>query len=187
MVHLGAQLGRVFERMQAKEMLYKAYDELEMRVRKRTEDLAKANTDLQAEINERKRSELALSHLAAIVESSGDAITGATLEGTILSWNSGAERIYGYPVGEVKGRSLSILVPPEMSHEELQILEKIAEAEKIEVSDQEIDGEIEALARQTRQTAEAIRARLTREGALDRIRGRLRNEKALDFLYRRSA
>ena len=67
------------------------------------------------------------------------------------------------------------------------ILEKIAEAEKIEVSDQEIDGEIEALARQTRQTAEAIRARLTREGALDRIRGRLRNEKALDFLYRRSA
>src|SRR5205814_9510007 len=78
MVHLGAQLGRVFERMQAKEMLYKAYDELEMRVRKRTEDLATANTDLQAEINERKRSELALSHLAAIVESSGDAITGAT-------------------------------------------------------------------------------------------------------------
>ena len=67
------------------------------------------------------------------------------------------------------------------------ILEKIAEAEKIEVSDQEIDGEIEALAQQTRQTAEAIRARLTREGALDRIRGRLRNEKALDFLYRRSA
>src|SRR5207237_8809254 len=67
------------------------------------------------------------------------------------------------------------------------ILEKIAEAEKIEVSDQEIDGEIEALARQTRQTAEAIRARLTREGALDRIRGRLRNEKALDFLYRGSA
>jgi trigger factor len=67
------------------------------------------------------------------------------------------------------------------------ILEKIAEAEKIEVSDEEINSEIEALARQTRQTSEAIRARLTREGALDRIRGRLRNDKALDFLYRRSA
>lgn len=67
------------------------------------------------------------------------------------------------------------------------ILDKIAEAEKIEVGDQEIEREIEALARQTQQTSEAIRARLTRDGALDRIRNRIRNEKVLDFLYRRSA
>jgi trigger factor len=67
------------------------------------------------------------------------------------------------------------------------ILDKIAETEKIEVGDQEIETEIEALARQTQQTSEAIRARLTREGALDRIRNRIRNEKVLDFLYRRSA
>lgn len=67
------------------------------------------------------------------------------------------------------------------------ILEKIAEAEKIEVADEEIEKEIEALARQTKQTSEAIRARLTREGALDRIRNRIRHEKVLDFLYRRSA
>lgn len=67
------------------------------------------------------------------------------------------------------------------------ILEKIAEAEKIEVGDEEIEKEIEALARQTKQTSEAIRARLTREGALDRIRNRIRHEKVLDFLYRRSA
>jgi trigger factor len=67
------------------------------------------------------------------------------------------------------------------------ILEKIAQEEHIEVSDAEIDHEVEALARQTQQTAEAVRARLTRDGALDRIRNRIRSEKTLDFLYRRSA
>jgi trigger factor len=67
------------------------------------------------------------------------------------------------------------------------ILDKIAETEKIEVSDDEINKEVEALAQQTQQTPEAIRARLTRDGALDRIRNRIRNDKALDFLYRRSA
>ena len=67
------------------------------------------------------------------------------------------------------------------------LLEKIADLETIEVGDEEIQREIEALARQTNQTAESIRARLTRDGALDRIRNRIRNEKALDFLYRQSA
>jgi trigger factor len=67
------------------------------------------------------------------------------------------------------------------------LLEKISDEEKIEVGDDEIDGEINALAKQTNQTAESIRARLTRDGALDRIRNRIRNEKALDFLYRQSA
>ncbi|HZQ18668.1 MAG TPA: trigger factor [Terriglobales bacterium] len=67
------------------------------------------------------------------------------------------------------------------------LLEKIADEEKIEVGDEEINREIEALAKQTNQTADAIRARLTRDGALDRIRNRIRNEKALDFLYRQSA
>jgi trigger factor len=67
------------------------------------------------------------------------------------------------------------------------LLDKIAEEEKIEVSDEEINMEIEALARQSKQTPEAIRARLTRDGALDRIRNRIRSEKTLDFLYRQSA
>ena len=67
------------------------------------------------------------------------------------------------------------------------ILDKIADQEKIEVSDQELNQEIEQLARQMQQTAEAVRARLTRDGALDRIRNRIRNEKTLDSLYRRSA
>ena len=67
------------------------------------------------------------------------------------------------------------------------LLEKIAEEEHIEVSDAEIDREIEALATQSKQTPEAIRARLTRDGALDRIRHRIRSEKTLDFLYHQSA
>ncbi len=67
------------------------------------------------------------------------------------------------------------------------LLEKVADEEKIEVGDDEINREIETLATQTNQTPDAIRARLTRDGALDRIRNRIRNEKALDFLYRQSA
>jgi trigger factor len=67
------------------------------------------------------------------------------------------------------------------------LLEKIAEEEKIQVEDQEIEREVEALASQSKQTPEAIRARLTEDGVLDRIRIRLRSEKTLDFLYRQSA
>jgi len=67
------------------------------------------------------------------------------------------------------------------------LLDRIADQEKIEVSDEEIGQEIESLAKQTKQTPEAIRARLTRDGALDRIRNRIRNEKTLEHLFSRSA
>ena len=67
------------------------------------------------------------------------------------------------------------------------LLEKVAEQEKIEVGDEEIDREVVALAEQSKQSPEAIRARLTKDGALDRIRNRIRAEKTLDFLYRQSA
>jgi len=67
------------------------------------------------------------------------------------------------------------------------LLDKIADDENIEVGDEEVNKEIEALAEQSKQTSEAIRARLTRDGALDRIRSRIRSEKTLEFLYRQSA
>lgn len=67
------------------------------------------------------------------------------------------------------------------------LLDRVADLETIEVGDEEIDREIEALATQTKQTSEAVRARLTRDGALDRIRNRIRNEKTLNFLYHQSA
>jgi trigger factor len=67
------------------------------------------------------------------------------------------------------------------------LLERVADKEHINVSDEELDREVESLAKQTKQTAEAVRARLTRDGGLDRIRTRLRNEKTLEFLYHQSA
>jgi trigger factor len=67
------------------------------------------------------------------------------------------------------------------------LLERVAEEENIQVSDEEFDRELEALARQSKQTSEAVRARLTQDGGLDRIRTRIRSEKILDFLYHQSA
>jgi trigger factor len=67
------------------------------------------------------------------------------------------------------------------------LLERIADLEQIEVSDEEVNREIDALAKQSKQTSEAVRARLTEDGGLDRIRMRIRSEKTLDFLYHQSA
>jgi trigger factor len=67
------------------------------------------------------------------------------------------------------------------------LLERIADLEKIEVGDEEVNREIDALAKQSKQTSEAVRARLTEDGGLDRIRMRIRSEKTLDFLYHQSA
>ena len=67
------------------------------------------------------------------------------------------------------------------------ILDKIAQTEKIEVTEDDVNKEVEQLAVQMKQPVEAVRQRLTREGTLDRIRDRIRNEKTLDYLYQRSA
>jgi trigger factor len=67
------------------------------------------------------------------------------------------------------------------------LLERIADLEKIEVGEDEVNRELDALARQSQQTPEAVRARLTQDGGLDRIRNRIRSEKTLDFLYHQSA
>jgi PAS domain S-box-containing protein len=70
--------------------------------------------------------------LAAIVESSGDAIIGLSLDGEILSWNSGAESLYGYTLAEVRGRHISIIIPPDRSEESVQNLQKRRRGEPIQ-------------------------------------------------------
>ena len=70
--------------------------------------------------------------LAAIVDSSRDAIIGKSLDGIIACWNKGAEEIYGYTKSEIIGKSISVLVPPEMPDESTNILRKIKLGETIE-------------------------------------------------------
>jgi trigger factor len=67
------------------------------------------------------------------------------------------------------------------------LLDRIAELEKIDVSEDELSRELEALAHQSKQTPESVRSRLTQDGGLDRIRSRIRSEKTLEFLYHQSA
>ena len=84
------------------------------------------------DITERKRVEEARQGLAAIVESSDDAIISKTLQGVITSWNPGAERLFGYRADEAIGQPLLMLIPPERSDEESDILTRIACGERIE-------------------------------------------------------
>jgi len=69
------------------------------------------------ELSERKEAEAVRARLAAIVESSDDAIIGKNLEGVITSWNRGAEKLYGYAAEEALGKPISFVVPPERQHE----------------------------------------------------------------------
>lgn len=71
-------------------------------------------------------------YLAAIVDSSDDAIIGKTLDGTIISWNKGAERIYGYTAEQVIGQPISILIPPDRPNELPTILSRLARGERID-------------------------------------------------------
>src|SRR5438477_342142 len=74
----------------------------------------------------------AMALLAALVESSEDAIVGKTLDGTILTWNAGAERIYGYPAAEVIGNPMTLLLPGDRADEETEILVRIGRGERVE-------------------------------------------------------
>jgi PAS domain S-box-containing protein len=81
--------------------------------------------------NEALRAEAAQSRLAAIVESSDDAIIGKTQAGIINSWNRGATQIFGYTEAEAIGRPATILFPPDHPAEETEILERIGQGERI--------------------------------------------------------
>ncbi|EDY17900.1 multi-sensor signal transduction histidine kinase [Chthoniobacter flavus Ellin428] len=83
------------------------------------------------DITARKRAEEAQVRLAAIVNSSDDAIIGKTLNGIITTWNPGAERMFGYCAEEIVGKSMLTLIPPDRVHEEKEILSRIGAAESV--------------------------------------------------------
>ena len=87
---------------------------------------------IRADITERKRVEEVRGRLAAVVESSDDAIIGKSLEGIITAWNSGAEKIFGYSSSEALGKPMQMLLPCDRQNEEPEILARIGRGEKVE-------------------------------------------------------
>jgi PAS domain S-box-containing protein len=84
------------------------------------------------DVSERKASELARAHLAAIVDSSHDAIVSKTLQGIVRSWNTGAERLFGYTAQEAIGQPITFLIPADRQDEEREILARLARGERVD-------------------------------------------------------
>ena len=84
------------------------------------------------DVTDRKQMEQVRARLAAIVESSGDAIITKDLNGTIQTWNTGAERLFGFSAAEAIGRSITLIVPAELRDDEVEILARLRRGERIE-------------------------------------------------------
>jgi PAS domain S-box-containing protein len=88
--------------------------------------------NIVVDITDRKQAEKSIAHMAAIVESSHAAIISKDLNGIIMSWNQGAERLFGYTAEEVIGNSVTILFPKDLLDEELRILESLRRGERVD-------------------------------------------------------
>jgi PAS domain S-box-containing protein len=84
------------------------------------------------DVTERKRAEEVQARLAAIVESSDDAIISKTLDGVVRTWNAGAERLFGYSQQEAVGQPITLIIPPERQDEERAILERLRRGDRVE-------------------------------------------------------
>ena len=87
---------------------------------------------LEGEVEQRKRAEADSRKLAAIVQSSEDAIVSKDLNGIVSSWNAAAERMFGYTAGEIIGKPILLVIPPELHQDEDVILGRIRRGERIE-------------------------------------------------------
>jgi PAS domain S-box-containing protein len=88
--------------------------------------------NMLVDITDRKQVEYSAYHLSAVVESSDDAIVSKDLDGIVVSWNRGAERLFGYTAEEMVGKSITILIPSDRLHEEADVLKRIRRGERIE-------------------------------------------------------
>lgn len=88
--------------------------------------------NMLVDISDVKRADIAAQRLAAIVESSDDAIVSKDLNGIIMTWNRGAERLFGYTQDEVIGKPITILMPPERIDEEPGILARVRRGERVD-------------------------------------------------------
>lgn len=135
----GALMHEVEERVRAEAELITLASTLEQRVAERTTELKASRAaalNIMEDAAEAKRAAEqaaeASARLAAIVESSDDAIIDKTLDGIVVSWNKGAERIFGYTAEEMIGKPVTVLIPPGRADEEPEIIERLKRGERVE-------------------------------------------------------
>lgn len=168
--------------------------------------------NLLVDMTDRQSAEKDSRYLAAIVESSDDAIVSKDLNGIITSWNKGAERLFGYTADEVLGKSITLLMPPGYENEEPNILGRIRRGERIdhyETLRQRKDGSLvnisltvspvrdaggriigaSKIARdisETKRASEALTARLREQAALYSLAQRQQRAKEIEEIYEAS-
>ncbi len=119
------------QRQQAQSAIRTLNEDLEKKVVERTEELARTVESLREEVALRRGQEVDVRRLAAIVESSDDAIVAMTLDGIITDWNSGAEHMLGYLRGEMIGQPVSRILPPDRLGEPSRSLQRLVGGEQV--------------------------------------------------------
>jgi two-component system cell cycle sensor histidine kinase/response regulator CckA len=132
-VFVTRRLSREMEEREKSQIAIRNLNEgLERKVAERTEELARTVDALRQEVNVRGTQEVDLRRLAAIVESSDDAIIAITLNGIVTDWNPGAERMLGYPRSEMIGQPVSRIIPPDRLGEPNRSLQRLIAGDQVD-------------------------------------------------------